>query len=187
MIFIKKLDCKLFLLVFAMAQALPMAAAQEGGSFSRGVGFWTQPADEQATGFFQKLTPAESQREDWYKVTPYVAEFWCAVSNAALLGVGLYHGSPEIIFAGSASVVSHAIPKQWLLYIDKLGVLCVALKVARTYPVILNNPWLLVPIAGAVGLNIADVYFARKKGSTIPHVAWHCAAAAAAGMYLSCC
>jgi hypothetical protein len=160
---------------------------QKEGLFSRGAGFWTTPADENATGFFQKLTPRESQREDWYTTSPYIAEFWCCLSNAALIGVGAYCGSPELVFAGTASVVSHAIPKQWLLYVDKFGVLVAASKAVRTYPVLLNNPWLLAPIAGAAGLNALDAYCARKKGYTIPHVAWHCGAAAVAGLYLSHC
>ena len=119
--------------------------------------------------------------------TPYVAESWHTVSNAALLGVCLYYDSPELIFAGTASVASHAIPKQWLLYVDKIGVLCAASKAVRTYPVILNNPWLLAPIAGVAGLNAIDAYCARKKGYTTPHIAWHCGAAAVAGLYLARC
>jgi hypothetical protein len=155
--------------------------------FTRGPGFWSKSSDEHATGFFQKLTPHESQRENWYAVTPYIAEFWCTASNVALLGVGLYYGSPELIAAGTVSVVSHTIPKRWLLYVDKLGVLCATSKVIRTYPVVLNNPWLLFPIAGVAGVNAIDAYCARKKGYTVPLVIWHCAAAAAAGLYLSHC
>jgi len=172
-----------------VASLVPVRAADNtnNGLFSRDEGFWTTPADENATGFFQRLTPRESQRENWYQVTPYVAEFWCTVSNAALLGVGLYYGSPELIFAGTVSVVSHAIPKQWLLYIDKIGVLCAVSKLARTYPVILKNPWLLAPIVGVAGLNALDTYCARNKGYTTPHLLWHCGAAAVAGLYLAHC
>jgi hypothetical protein len=181
---IKKLIFSLCFLGFGLYGADDV---KQAGLFSRGAGFWTTPADEKTTNFFKKLTPRESQRENWYQVTPYVAEFWCTVSNAALIGVGLYFGSPELVFAGSASVVSHAIPKQWLLYIDKVGVLLAASKAIRTYPVLINNPWLLAPIAGVAGLNALDAYCARKKGYTTPHVVWHCAAAAVAGLYLAHC
>jgi hypothetical protein len=157
------------------------------GPFSRGAGFWTTPADENASGFFQKLTPRESQREDWYTTSPYIAEFWCCLSNAALIGVGAYCGSPELMIAGAASTVSHAVPKNWLLNIDKIAAFVAVSKVIRTYPVLLNNPWLLAPIAGVAGLNVLDAYCARKKGYTILHVVWHCAAAAVAGLYLSHC
>jgi hypothetical protein len=156
-------------------------------SFSRGTGFWTTPADEDATGFFQKLVPKDSQCEDWYRVMPYVAEFWCCVSNIGLIGVGAYFGSPELMIAGAASTVSHAIPKKWLLNIDKIAAIVAASKVIRTYPVLFNNPWLLVPITGVVGIGLVDKFYGREKGNCIPHVAWHCAAAIAGGMYLSCC
>lgn len=98
-----------------------------------------------------------------------------------------HHGSVTIMIGYAKALARGAIPKKWLLYVDKLGVLLAASKAVRTCPVLINNPWLLAPIAGVAGLNALDAYCARKKGYTIPHVVWHCAAAAVAGLYLSHC
>lgn len=152
-------------------------------AFTRGAGFWSHPKDEEQTGFFSRLTDINSQREDWYKVSSYVAEFWCTISNAGFLYVGIKHGSPELIFAGVASTVSHAIPKQWLLTVDKIAAFTAFVKLAREYRVLVENPWLLGPIA-LLGINILDVPLARKKGMTLPHVAWHVSAAFVADLFL---
>ena len=77
---------------------------EDGCAFSRGDGFWTQTSDESKTGFFQKLTERKSQRENWYKISPYIAEFCCAISNVGFLYVGAKHQCPELVFAGLASV-----------------------------------------------------------------------------------
>lgn len=110
-------------------------------------------------------------------MTPYIAEFWCALSNIGFFYVGFAHGSPELIFAGTASLLSHSIPKQWLLTIDKIGVVIVAIKFITFYPIIRAHPWLLAPAAIAGIINAADAYLARTSGRTLPHVVWHLSAA----------
>lgn len=152
--------------------------------FERKKGFWSSPADESNVCFFNRLTDRKSQREDWYKVTPYVAEFWCAVSNTGFIIAGIHQNSPELVFAGAASIVSHTIPKQWLLTVDKIGVLVALSKLAREYEIVINNPSVLVPIAALGVVNLMDVYFARVKGETWPHVVWHLSAAAVANYVL---
>jgi hypothetical protein len=82
---------KLFLLTIVFFNQTLLIQAQPKQLFKRDAGFWTSPTDEEKQGFFDHLTPVESQREDWYAVTPYIAEFWCTISNSGLLGVGLYH------------------------------------------------------------------------------------------------
>ncbi len=156
-----------------------------GQLFSRGAGYWSTPKDESNTSFFGKLTDAASQREDWYSVTPYCAEFWCTLSNAGFLYVGAKHKSPELIFAGLASIASHSIPKQSLLYVDKLGVLVVLSLFARKYQSFIDNPKLLIPVLGLGAINFTDMYMARQKGKTWPHVVWHLSAALVADYVLS--
>ena len=152
-------------------------------AFSRGPGYWSDPGQEKLTGFFEKLTDINSQRENWYQVTPYVAEFWCTVSNVTIISAGLLTHRPELVFAGVASTVSHAIPKQWLLQVDKLGVLIVAMGALKEYQVLLKQPELLVPLVGAVSLNVLDTYLARTTGATWPHLVWHCASAGLVGYF----
>lgn len=154
--------------------------------FRRDAGFWSCPHDEVDIGFFNKLTDGGSQREDWYAVTPYIAEFWCTVSNIPFFYVGAKHASPEVFFAGVASAASHAIPHQWLHTADLVGVGAVALKVARSYRVIYDNSWLIAPLAGAGIINAVDAYLSRNYGYTWPHVLWHITAAACMDMFLTC-
>lgn len=153
-------------------------------AFTRGPGFWTQPTNEKIKSIFGDLTNINSQRENWYSVTPYIGEFWCTVSNLGFLYVGIKHGSPELLFAGTASIVSHTIPKQWLLTVDKIGVLVVASKVIRERQVLKEHPWLLLPVALAGIINFSDAYLARQYGQTWPHVVWHLSSALFADMFL---
>lgn len=159
-------------------------AYPETPSFTRGEGYWSQPSDEKNTGFFNRLTESASQRENWYQVTPYIAEFWCTVSNIGLLAVGFHRKSFELVFAGAASIASHAIPKQWLLLVDKIGAMLVVLKLFREYKVVLQNPFLMKPITALGLIFVMDVCLARLKGITLPHVVWHLSAAAVADFAL---
>ena len=154
-------------------------------AFSRGPGFWTDQSHENLTGYFEKLTDINSQREDWYQYTPYVAEFWCTVSNVAIIYSGIVNNSPELVFTGVASTISHAIPKQWLLHVDKLGVLVVAMRALKEHRILFENPKLLIPLVGAASLNLIDAHLARTTGATWPHVVWHCASAGLAGHFLN--
>jgi hypothetical protein len=153
--------------------------------FSRGKGYWSSPNEEANTGFFNRLAEPESQREDWYSVTPCISEFWCAISNMGLISVGLKYQSPEVICAGLASFAYHSYPKQWLLYVDRIGVAFALLKFAREYQVLKENPHLLVLPVAVGAINLLDVYLGQYKGKTWPHVAWHLSAAAMAAYFLS--
>ncbi len=90
-----------------------------------------------------------------------------------------------MIFAGLASIASHSIPKQSLLYVDKLGVLVVLLLFARKYQAFIDNPKLLLPVLGLVAINLTDIYMARQKWQTWLHVVWHLSAALVADYVLS--
>lgn len=169
-----------FLLFVVLISYAPLTMAM----FERGDGFWTSQCDEAKIDFFGKLTDPKSQRENWYKVSPYVAEFLCTISNAGFIYAGIQNSCPELILAGVASILSHSIPKQWLLYVDKLGVALVISKVVREYQIVIDNPILVTPLALAGLINAADAFLARKKGWTLPHVAWHLSAAALAHYFL---
>ena len=154
--------------------------------FERGGGYWSKPKDELLEGYFTKLTNPQSQRENWYAVSPYIAEFWCALSNAGFLYAGIKHKCPELIFAGAASALSHAIPKQWLLHLDKIGVALVLAKVIRERKIVANHPWIFGLVGAAGMINVLDTYLARNKGVTWPHVLWHISAALLADQFLKC-
>lgn len=154
-------------------------------AFERGPGFWTQPTDEKIKSFFGSLTDINSQRENWYSVSPYIGEFWCTVSNVGFIYVGIKHQSPEMLFAGVASALSHSIPKQWLLTVDKIGVVVVLSKLVREYQVVIKHPWLFATAGLAGVINLADSYLARQHGQTIPHVVWHLSSALLADIFLS--
>src|SRR5690348_5991965 len=93
-------------------------------------GFWSDEQDLSLFAdkkFFYTPTTAEHQREDWYQLTRYVAEPWSTVTNLPLLFVAHTFkdkkpiASAALAFAGTASAVSHAIPKQWLNVVDRIG------------------------------------------------------------------
>ncbi len=102
-----------------------------------------------------------------------------------LIFVGLKYQSPEIICAGLASFAYHSCPKQWLLYVDRIGVAFALLKLAREYQVLKENPHLLALPVAVGAINLLDVYLGQYKGKTWPHAAWHLSAAAMAAYYLS--
>lgn len=175
------------LLFFSSLNILCMEQDQQIQMFTRNEGFWSNPEDENKKGFWEQLTEPKSQRENWYAVTPYIAEFLCTVSNVGFLYVGLQHNSPELIFAGIASILSHSIPKEWLLKVDKIGVALVLSKLIRNYATVLDKPVLLIPAALAGAINLADTYLARNKGLTWPHVVWHFSSAYLAHLFLDAC
>ncbi|OJU81722.1 MAG: hypothetical protein BGO10_07485 [Chlamydia sp. 32-24] len=145
--------------------------------FDRTNGKWSNKAQEDQKKFFIKLKNSKSQREDWYKVTSYIAEFWCTLSNIGFFYVGLKQRSLEILFAGLASTLSHAVPKQWLATVDKIGVAVVLARFIKDSKTKFSHPFVLMPLVIAGVINLSDTYLARVKGKTWPHVVWHLSAA----------
>ena len=109
----------------------------------------------------------------------------CLEKGVILRRVRLKYQSPEIICAGLASFAYHSCPKQWLLYVDRIGVAFALLKLAREYQVLKENPHLLALPVAVGAINLLDVYLGQYKGKTWPHAAWHLSAAAMAAYYLS--
>ncbi len=149
-------------------------------AFERTPGLCYRPGDEDLTGFFCKLMPVHSQRENWYAVCPYVAEFWSCLSNAGFIYAGCQYKEPLIAIAGAASIASHAFPKNWLLYLDKTGAGLAGISLVRYYKTFIQKPWLFAPMAGVAGIFGADnYYFAQTLHYNWPHVLWHVSAACA--------
>ena len=154
--------------------------------FTRGEGYWTSPSDESKTDFFGALAEQVTQREDWYSVTPYISEFGCSLSNIGFIYVGLKHKSYRTLFAGVASFVYHSYPKQWLLWVDRIGAVLAVSEIAQNYPVFVKNPKLLrVPLALAGTALFSDVYGGQSKYQPWIHAFWHLSAAWAADRLLS--
>ena len=122
-----------------------------------------------------KLTPPESQREDWYVVTHYIAEFWCCISNIGFLIVcylfGFHQKTYPILAAAICSILSHAIPLQIFLFLDKAAMILAIFSYLHLW----RELWFFVPILFAV--NQTDMYLVRHFGYTWPHVLWHLIAA----------
>ena len=141
--------------------------------FQRPKGYWHGP-----------FTDVKSQREDWYQISRYIAEFWCTVSNIGFLLVAWRHQSLELLFAGIASILSHAIPKPYLLLLDKFGVFLALTKLVQTFAF---DPFILMLLAALALVQALDVHLARNYAQTWPHVVWHLSAAFVADVYLTKC
>lgn len=132
------------------------------------------------------LTPARSRRENWFQVTPWIAEFWCWVSNLGFLYVAWKHQEPGIAFAGMASILSHAIPWEPFLWFDKVGVL-LALGSVASRLWMKKMHWQTM-VGGAISLaclNGLDYLLSPFQYLwPWPHVLWHGAAAALSFYFL---
>lgn len=133
-----------------------------------------------ALTFLTALTAKKSQREDYYKYSSYLAEYFCTISNLGLFAVAYYYGDYAILAAATFSALSHAIPLQRLHDLDMLGIFIIFSKAMLNYKVIMERPEVLAWAAGAMTVNILDTVITRthlnKIGPSL-HVAWHLAAA----------
>jgi hypothetical protein len=152
--------------------------------FSRKSGYWSSTNEN---SFFGKLTNPESQREDWYVVSPYIAEFWCALSNIALFYVGCKFKNIPLILAATVSIISHTIPKQSFLILDKFVAIFAVITIAVQYRSFINdNPTMSIFLFSLLAsLNIFDTIVARRYAITWSHVIWHLGAAGIAYIFLS--
>lgn len=137
------------------------------------------------------LTPPISQREVWFQVTPWIAEFWCCLSNVGFLWVAYRHKEFGIAFAGIASILSHAIPWEPLLWIDKIGVVIaigsIVFRFSRQKSPSVRKKTerrskikkLAYSACLLLGMNFIDMYLSRNQRNLrpYPHVIWHCGAA----------
>ena len=146
-------------------------------------GFWRffdKIHEESHFSFLSKLMDLKSQRENWYEVSPYIAEFFCFTSNLAILGVGIYDNSWYTILAGLMSAVSHAVPTQFAHDLDMIGVATVSMVGLYNYSKVINSPRTLYSGLFALTMNAVDTSLSRTYGSAFGpwlHVGWHLTAA----------
>lgn len=148
--------------------------------------------DSSTWGFFNKIDKnspfsylsrpmdKKSQRENWFAVSPSIAEFYCFASNLAILGVGIQDESWYSILAGTMSGISHAIPTKFAHNLDRIGVAAVVLVCMANYSAILESPETLCAGLAAMTIHGADALMSRKYGDVVGpwlHVAWHFSAA----------
>ena len=130
-------------------------------NFTRLPGYWTKG---QTSGFLQP-TPVASQRENWHMYTPYIAEFWCALSSLSCLIFSLILGFYFLAVVFFFSFLSHSIPWFGLNVLDKIAALCIATEFTS---------WLLffpqVRMLTSLGLLI---WLDKECPSTYLHIAWH--------------
>ena len=111
-----------------------------------------------------------------------IAEPLCTLSNIPMFAVAFYYEDPALMFAATASALSHAILKQGLHDLDLVGVGLIALKAIIYHDVILHNPHVLLIGALAVSVNALDTVAActiPRKFQPGLHAFWHCMAAMA--------
>lgn len=156
--------------------------------FSRGQGKFTTPNDEADTSFFGMLAEEQTQREHWYAVTPYSSEFWCSLSNLGFLYVGHKHGSARVFGAGLASMFYHSYPKQWALWLDRIGAAAgISLMFEHRATIWKHMGTLAAPIGIALAALVADVNLFGQSEMAQPwvHALWHLSAAYAADRILT--
>jgi len=129
--------------------------------FSRMDGFWSGIAEP--TG---KL----NQRENWYVYNYYIGEFWCAITSIPLIFIGIYYRCIPIAFAGTASLVSHAVPLKIIHIIDLFGVAVVICWVIIIIPKTTSN---IIKSIILGGINMIDMWVSRNWGLTYLHIVWH--------------
>lgn len=132
--------------------------------------------------YLSRLMDEKSQREDWFAVNSYIAEFWCFTSNLAILGVGLADKSWYTILAGTMSGISHAIPTKFAHDLDRIGVAAVVGVCVLNYEAILASPETLGWGMFAGVVHGIDAIVSRKYGSKAgakSHSGWHLSGAIA--------
>jgi len=164
-------------------------------ALERNCGFWTNKLDFFSNKILYKPTSCEGQREDWYKITPYIAEFHCTTSNVGFLYLAhkLRAEKPvaamTLLSAGIGSIVSHSIPRNFLHVVDTVTALssvggviydCKLYKYSVLKDTI-SNPLTLLPVLAIGTMYGADVGLARitslnryrAQWQTPLHVLWH--------------
>jgi hypothetical protein len=124
-----------------------------------------------------KETSRENQREPWHRLSHYIAEPLCTISNIPFFLVAhvVKNSSPlsaaALNFAGSASALSHAIPYQFLNNIDQIGAWAATAAVAYDanlyttdgLTAALHNQKKLFALAAVGAIKFTDMYVARSK------------------------
>ncbi|WP_419418728.1 hypothetical protein ACNVED_09210 [Legionella sp. D16C41] len=135
------------------------------------------------SNFFKRISAPTSltSRREFTSLGP-IAEPACTISNIPMLAVAFYYNDPTLMFAATASALSHAILNQGLHDLDMMGVALIGIKAIGNSRLILNNPQLLLVGAFAMAVNLVDTNVTRRYPELVGpwlHVAWHLMAAVA--------
>ncbi len=161
---------KIYFIIFltTLGHTIFTAEKPQNNALIRNAGYWTGP---------QTLTPPGSQREDWHKMTKYVAEPLCTISNIPffLAAYIIKEKNPlsalALTVAGSASAASHMIPYKRLNDIDKIAAICSVIAVgyeSNCYTLsglinMIHDKKRLASVLALGGVYASDIYFARSK------------------------
>jgi hypothetical protein len=145
--------------------------SQQSRQYKRRDGYYIKLSDE-------RLVPIQNTHEDWFTVTPYVAEFYSTVSMLPLLITGLWWftrypvHSALAICAALASAASHAYPIKRLLTLDKACAMPLVLSVVPYFQWNLLLYYIVPPVVGAW-----DAASRKKLCPGLPHLhtIWHLA------------
>lgn len=186
---------RIILLVVLFIANFSFVFGSQEHQLTRRSGSWTSQEDFKTKKPLYKVINECEQREDWYARTPHVAELWCTLTSLPIVFVaGKYMlekpiGASGLMYAGLASAVSHAIPRDWLHKNDHTGAFtsipamaydCNLLSVARLVAVA-HNPVILACAVATGSLYVVDVAVAhaeklklyRRKWQTPLHCSWH--------------
>jgi len=161
------------LILLTTTSNVVLAMNKENNTLARPDGFWT-PKNE---SILTEKTSPDHQREDWYQVTNYIAEPWCAISNAGFFITAhvLKNSHPlsaaALTFAGSASAVSHAIPYHSLNVVDRVGAWTAMATVAydaeiykmASLSAVLKNPLVLTSLLATGATVLTDHCIAHNE------------------------
>ena len=82
-------------------------------------------------------------------------------------------------------MASHAVPRQWLLTVDKIGAAIAAIKILRSYKAFRLRPRLLVVMAFVGATFLADMALSQNAHFNWPHPLWHISAACGSNIVLN--
>lgn len=145
-------------------------------TFCRPPGFWTAVAENWGID----LVPCSSQTADWFVWSRYCAEAPSALSNIGFFVVGAWFDFWPLHAAGLASLVSHCIPWNIFLWLDKFCVLLVLGFLAKKAPSVM----FMLPFLASLGLLAFVEVQLRRRGWHNVHDVWHLGAAFIAYVYL---
>ena len=120
----------------------------------------------------------KTQCENWFEVTPLIAEFWCCLSNIPFLVLGFSFWPLSVV--GTLSLLHHMIPYEWLRLLDMVGANLLIGWCLLPGSLIWSSWELLLHGLCVLVLLLADGYyryFSPYPSTPWPHVLWHLGAA----------
>jgi hypothetical protein len=123
-----------------------------------------------ALRFFTHIRDDRHKREEYYQWSPYVAEFFCTISNLGIFAAGAYSAKFSALIAATFSILSHAIPTQLFQTLDQSGAVFgilfeAAIQIGLEWDRIKTQPTTLLTAlaypAGALAIGFVDTLPSR--------------------------